>query len=430
MAYLDYEGLAYFYEKLKSENNSLYETQEAASAFYTEITNTVNGKQDALTAGTGIDITNNVISCTLDTTVFKIVESLPTSNIDTNVIYVVTGTTTGSGDNLFSEYIYVNGNWEKLGEFKADTDLSDYYTKSQVDELIATAQLAIDNQEAEIQEIFNTMLTKSEAASTYATIADTYTKEEVDNLIDNVTVDLSDYYTKEQCDDKFALKSDVQALESTVSEIESSVEDLTGQVEELTEQVNDNTSNIEDLATRLQALVGDSVSWISTDEYLLAAVDCEDTLLFAITVDGKLKIPYGLPDGIIDGEQSLADLLGGYVLTDYLTENYYTQADVDQKIADAVMGGQVDLSGYLKKTEAEELYQPIGDYALKSDIPTVPTNVSAFTNDAGYITSSDIPTNISSFTNDAGYVTQSYADGAYVLVSDSITNNQIDSLFD
>ena len=44
-------------------------------------------------------------------------------------------------------------------------------------------------------------------------------------------------------------------------------------------------------------------------------------------------------------------------------------------------------------------------------IPTVPTNVSAFTNDAGYITMDSIPaiptvpTNVSSFTNDAGYIT-------------------------
>ena len=28
----------------------------------------------------------------------------------------------------------------------------------------------------------------------------------------------------------------------------------------------------------------------------------------------------------------------------------------------------------------------MGDYALKSEIPTIPTNVSAFTNDAGYLT--------------------------------------------
>jgi len=44
-------------------------------------------------------------------------------------------------------------------------------------------------------------------------------------------------------------------------------------------------------------------------------------------------------------------------------------------------------------------------------IPTVPTNVSAFTNDAGYITMDSIPamptvpTNVSAFTNDAGYIT-------------------------
>lgn len=51
------------------------------------------------------------------------------------------------------------------------------------------------------------------------------------------------------------------------------------------------------------------------------------------------------------------------------------------------------------------------DLTNKPTIPTVPANVSAFTNDAGYITSSDIPaiptvpTNVSSFINDAGYIT-------------------------
>ncbi len=51
------------------------------------------------------------------------------------------------------------------------------------------------------------------------------------------------------------------------------------------------------------------------------------------------------------------------------------------------------------------------DLINKPVIPTVPTNVSAFTNDAGYITSASIPaiptvpTNVSAFTNDAGYIT-------------------------
>ena len=51
------------------------------------------------------------------------------------------------------------------------------------------------------------------------------------------------------------------------------------------------------------------------------------------------------------------------------------------------------------------------DLTNKPTIPTVPANVSAFDNDAGYITSQDIPaiptvpTNVSAFTNDAGYLT-------------------------
>jgi hypothetical protein len=46
-------------------------------------------------------------------------------------------------------------------------------------------------------------------------------------------------------------------------------------------------------------------------------------------------------------------------------------------------------------------------FATIADLPTIPTNVSTFTNDAGYITLGDVPTNVSSFTNDAGYITLS-----------------------
>ena len=52
------------------------------------------------------------------------------------------------------------------------------------------------------------------------------------------------------------------------------------------------------------------------------------------------------------------------------------------------------------------------DLSNKPNIPTVPTNVSAFTNDAGYLTAAtvqeaaNIPTNVSAFTNDAGYITE------------------------
>ncbi len=63
------------------------------------------------------------------------------------------------------------------------------------------------------------------------------------------------------------------------------------------------------------------------------------------------------------------------------------------------------------------------------EIPIVPTNVSAFTNDAGYITMDSvpsIPTNVSYFTNDAGYVTEStLTTENYITQNDLITNNYV-----
>ena len=55
-----------------------------------------------------------------------------------------------------------------------------------------------------------------------------------------------------------------------------------------------------------------------------------------------------------------------------------------------------------------------GDYddlTNKPTIPTVPTNVSSFTNDAGYITSANVPTATSDLTNDSGFITSSALNG-------------------
>ena len=55
-------------------------------------------------------------------------------------------------------------------------------------------------------------------------------------------------------------------------------------------------------------------------------------------------------------------------------------------------------------TKVSEL-QNDKNYATVSQLPTVPTNVSAFTNDAKYITRDSLPTKISAFTNDKKYIT-------------------------
>lgn len=71
------------------------------------------------------------------------------------------------------------------------------------------------------------------------------------------------------------------------------------------------------------------------------------------------------------------------------------------------------------------------DLTNRPTIPTVPSNVSAFTNDAGYVTSADvqhaagIPTVVSAFQNDAHYITEAQLNAFLATM-----NNTIDSLRD
>lgn len=69
---------------------------------------------------------------------FVVVQTLPTVDIQTNVIYLVPKTTT-EVDNIYDEYINTDGTsqgWELIGT--TEIDLSNYYTKTEVDNLIPT----------------------------------------------------------------------------------------------------------------------------------------------------------------------------------------------------------------------------------------------------------------------------------------------------
>lgn len=62
----------------------------------------------------------------LDTSLYIIPSDnkLPTTGIKTNKIYLIKETS--GTNNVYTEYIYVNSAWEKLGQFKADVDLTPY----------------------------------------------------------------------------------------------------------------------------------------------------------------------------------------------------------------------------------------------------------------------------------------------------------------
>lgn len=66
-----------------------------------------------------------------------IVSTLPTSNIDNNTIYMIAKSTSGIND-AYNEFMYINNSWELVGS--TETDLSDYYTQSDVDTLLDEKQ--------------------------------------------------------------------------------------------------------------------------------------------------------------------------------------------------------------------------------------------------------------------------------------------------
>ena len=73
------------------------------------------------------DEVNSLIS-NISTFNALIVSDLPTSDISTTTIYLVSKTDTES-DDYYDEYLYINNAWEMIGNTKID--LSNYYTKAQ-----------------------------------------------------------------------------------------------------------------------------------------------------------------------------------------------------------------------------------------------------------------------------------------------------------
>ena len=118
----------------------------------------------------------------------KVVNELPSQNISETTVYLLTSQTQESG-NLYTEYLYVGNKWELLGS--QTVDLSDYYTKSQVDTLLSGLSVSGHTHddrcytEAEIDgkmQTINTALS-GKAASNHTHDDRYYTEAEMDSKL-------------------------------------------------------------------------------------------------------------------------------------------------------------------------------------------------------------------------------------------------------
>lgn len=126
---------------------------ETINRTLTSINNTLQNKQDKLTAGDGITISSDgVISVTNTSTLgfqYKIVTVLPSPPRKDyeNIIYLVPNPG-GVNGNIFTEYICINKDstyiWEQIGSLTTDVNLDDYVTKTEFNALKSIALTAQD----------------------------------------------------------------------------------------------------------------------------------------------------------------------------------------------------------------------------------------------------------------------------------------------
>ena len=143
----------------------------------TNATNATNATTaDSATKATQ-DGDGNVITATyatkdeisgIDKFSIKVVNELPTSNISSTTIYLKTADYSIEG-NLYTEYIYVDNKWEKLGE--QTIDFTNYYTKTETNDQITDA-----------------IKDKADKATTLAgyNIGDAYTKTDIITILNDI----------------------------------------------------------------------------------------------------------------------------------------------------------------------------------------------------------------------------------------------------
>lgn len=177
------------------------------------------------------------------------------------------------------------------------------------------------------------------------------TKEDLENLrseIDGITagdVDLTNYYTIAQADQKFATKTDVSELAETVALNTQAATDAQN-------MANLNAADIDTLQaamdvlpaipTKISDLLGSDD--LVTGEELLTAREELELQIQDLHKNGDYATATEL--------RSLSDLLAEF------KDNVYTKEQVNQEIQDAIANGVFDLSGYVERTE-------LGDLAYK-----------------------------------------------------------------
>lgn len=307
-----------------------------------------------------------------------VVDTLPTTG-ESNIIYLVKKA--GTGTDIHDEYVYVEGNWEKIGT--TDVDLTNYYTKTQVDSIKDTLDNKISNNTLSITNITTNGSITPENLKIQKNGVDLLdpwngSREGVANI--TVPTSLPDLNpTPQQIIDALGYRpADASSAGSG---------DVTGP----TSSKDSNIVIFEGTNGKLIKDSGYNVGSFAVKDHTHTISQITD--LDPITVDNTLNVTSINPvqnkvvatalinkvnNATLGSYVKTADLnvtLGNY----YTTAEVYTKNEVDDKIG-SVGGGDVMASGDLANNyiiigagskSIKKSEQLLSDLALKSDIPSL-----------------------------------------------------------
>ena len=310
-----------------------------------------------------------------------VVDTLPATG-ESNIIYLIKKV--GTGTDIHDEYVYVEGNWEKIGT--TDVDLSNYYTKTQVDSIKDTLDNKISNNTLSIANITTNGSITPESLKIQKNGVDLLdawngSKEGVANIV--VPTSLSELN---------ATKDDIVEILGYIpaDSAQAGMGDVTGPVTAVDgnlvafdkdgKHIKDSQYNVGSFAVKNHT---HTVSQITDFPEIPDPITVDDTLSTTSTnpVQNKVvatALNNKVNNATLGSYVKTADLnvtLGNY----YTTTEVYTKNEVDEKIGSAG-GGDVMASGNLAvdyiiigagPKSIKNSGQTLSNLALKSEIPSL-----------------------------------------------------------
>ena len=245
---------------------------------------------------------------------------------------------------------------DALNEFLTASDVNEFVSVSELNEILDGKNFVDTNTLTNYVRVDQLVdyLKSSDASDIFVTkeeLADYALASQIPTKVSDLTNDAG-YITEDDLPD-YLKDSDLDDY-ATKNYVDDKITDLIGGAPSTLDTLKEISDALQDNAT--MSMVADAISTKanSADVYTKAEVDAK-----VDEVDAKVEaIPEeGVFPAIGDSDSDFNDGLA-------------TVSGVIDYVANAITAAEPDLS----------------DYALKSELPVVPTNVSAFTNDAGYLT--------------------------------------------